>query len=242
MIAPAPASLAPPVSLDVRHVTIRVATVEDDARYRRSVELLLQHSPGFTPAAAFASAQEAVAVVDRAARQGTKPGWDLVLMDLELPGMGGIEAIGRIKARLPDVAVVVLTVFEHPATVLQAICAGADGYLVKSAPPEELLAQLTAVMSGGSPLTAGVARTVLELIRRFGPSAAGADGPTRLNLTEREQQVLRGLVDGLSYKQVAAHLGVSLDTVRSHVRGMYGKLQVHGAAEAVRRAIEERLV
>jgi DNA-binding NarL/FixJ family response regulator len=135
-----------------------------------------------------------------------------------------------------------LTVFEHPATVLQAICAGADGYLVKSAPPEELLAQLTAVMSGGSPLTAGVARTVLDLVRRFGPTASGADGPTRLNLTEREQQVLRGLVDGLSYKQVAAHLGVSLDTVRSHVRGMYGKLQVHGAAEAVRRAIEERLV
>jgi DNA-binding NarL/FixJ family response regulator len=238
------ATLVGPVTTREIPLPIRVATVEDDERYRHSLELLFRHAPGFALAGAFASAEDALAELAGASSRGGAPGWDLVLMDLELPGLNGIEAIRRIKERLPQAAIVVLTVFEQPATVLQAICAGADGYLVKRTPPDELTLQLTAVVNGGSPLTAGVARTVLELVRRFTPAASDAPGaePTRLDLTDREQEVLRGLVQGMSYKQVAAHLRVSLDTVRTHVRGIYRKLQVHGAAEAVRRAIEERLV
>ena len=138
---------------------------------------------------------------------------------------------------------VVLTVFEQSGTILEAICAGADGYLVKRTPPSRLVLELRDVMQGGSPLSAGVASTVLGLLRR---EAAGRGqwrgGEARLGLTDREQDVLRCLVEGMQYKTVADHLEISLDTVRSHVRSVYGKLQVHSVAEAVSRAIRERLV
>jgi DNA-binding NarL/FixJ family response regulator len=128
--------------------------------------------------------------------------------------------------------------------VLDAIRAGADGYLLKQTPPAELLAELRAVRAGGAPLTAGVARTVLDLLRTgAGGRATGRTGaPARLDLTDREQDVLRCLVQGLAYKQAASRLGISIDTVRAHVRNIYGKLRVHTAAEAVGRAVRERLV
>ncbi|HEY6853049.1 MAG TPA: response regulator transcription factor, partial [Gemmatimonadales bacterium] len=170
--------------------------------------------------------------------------WDLVLMDLELPGMSGIEATRRVKALSPRTAVVVLTVFEEPATVLEAICAGADGYLLKRTPPERLLAELRSIFEGHSPLSGAVAHTVLDLVRRMGPGSPAEDpgSPTRLELSEREQEVLRCLVDGMGYKQTAERLAVSLDTVRTYIRRIYGKLQVHSVAEAVSRAVRERLV
>lgn len=226
-----------------RLVTIRVVAIEDDSRYRASLEALLEHSPGFTLAGSFASPVAALAFVE----ESPPPPWDLVLMDLELPGISGIEATRRLKAVLPGVPVVVLTVFEEPRTVLEAICAGADGYLAKRTPPEHLLGELRAVVQGGAPLSSGVAQTVLSLLRHLGPkkrpSLGGAKrSPTRLDLTEREQQVLRCLVQGMVYKQVAHELGITLDTVRTHVRNVYSKLQVHSVAEAVGRAIREGLV
>ena len=221
-------------------MTARVATVEDDARYRSSLEALLRLSPGVELAGSFGSPAEALAQVE--ARPG--PAWDLVLMDLELPGMSGIEATRRIKHALPETRVVVLTVFEDPPTILEAICAGADGYLTKDTPPGELLEQIRAVLAGGAPLTAAVAGTVIELVRRLGGGApTGGDGGARgFALTSREQDVLRGLTTGLAYKQIAAELDISLDTVRTHVRRIYGKLQVHSVAEAVTRALREGLV
>ncbi len=224
-------------------MTARTVVVEDDARYRASLEVLFAHAPGFTLAASFGSAQLALAAASDA-RFGAESAWDLALMDIELPGINGIEAVRRLKEKLPELKVVMLTVFEEPRTVLSAICAGADGYLLKNTPPPELLEQLAVVMAGGAPLTAGVARTVLDLVRS-GPAPAETApqaAPRRLNLTEREQEVLRGLVRGMAYKEVAARLGVTLDTVRSHVKAVYRKLQVHSVAEAVGRAIHERLV
>lgn len=202
--------------------------------------MLLQRSDGFALAASFGSALPALAYLDRA---GSGCPWDLVLMDLDLPQMKGIEATREVKSRAPRMPVVVLTVFEEPATILQAICAGADGYLLKRMPAPELLSQLRSIADGGAPLTAGVASTVLNLLRTHPsrPEFAGP-GPARLDLTEREQEVLRGLVGGLAYKQVADVLGISLDTVRTHIRSVYRKLQVHSVAEAVSRAIRERLV
>jgi DNA-binding NarL/FixJ family response regulator len=130
-----------------------------------------------------------------------------------------------------------------PRSVLRAICAGADGYLLKSTLPDELLEQVRAVAAGGSTLTAGVARTVLELLRERTSAADTAGGdPSRLGLTAREQEVLRGLVRGLSYKLVARDLEIGVETVRSHIRSIYRKLQVHTATEAVARAVRERLV
>lgn len=223
---------------------LRVAIVEDDPRYRESLELLLSVHPGLDLVDTFGSGVAALERVGTSAATGSPP-WDLVLMDLDLPGLSGIETTRRLKPLLPGVLVVVLTVFEEPPRILEAICAGADGYLLKRTPPAELLEQLDVVAAGGAPLTAGVARTVLDLVRGRGVGTSGADAgplPGGPPLSQRERDVLRGLVDGLAYKQVADQLGVSLDTVRTHVRGLYRKLQVHSVAEAVGRALREGLV
>lgn len=221
-------------------VTIRVAAVEDNGRYRESLTTLLAHAPGFSLVGAYDAAPPALAALASGSR------WDLVLMDLELPGMNGIEATRRIKATAPGTAVVVLTVFEEPGTVLEAICAGADGYLLKRTPPEQLLAELKAIVDGYSPLSGAVARTVLDLVRRLGAGETAPNrhttAPSRLELSDREQDVLRCLVDGMGYKQTAERLDLSLDTVRTYIRRVYRKLQVHSVAEAVSRAVRERLV
>ncbi len=223
---------------------MRIAIIEDNPRYRDSLELLFTQAEGFVLAASFESGQAALAEAEKLAQSGTVPPWDLVLMDIHLPGLNGIETARRLKARLPELAVVMLTVFEAPRTILEAISAGADGYLLKKASASDILAQLRMIRAGGAPLTAGVARTVLQLLRATRPESAEtpADTAARLTLTQREQEVLQGLVRGLAYKQVADHLCISLDTVRSHVRAVYKKLQVHSVAQAVARAVRDRLV
>ncbi len=213
---------------------IRVVTVEDDPRYRASLETLLRHSPEFELAGSFGSPVEAL---ERLEEGGGAP--DLVLMDLELPGIDGIECTRRIKALFPAAAVVMLTVFEDRARLVEAITAGADGYLLKRTPAMLLLEQLRSVMAGGSPLSAGVARMVLEIIRQIEPKG---DEPAEVDLTPRERDVLSCLVQGMSYKAVARGLGISIDTVRSHIRAVYRKLQVNNVAEAVGRALREGLV
>ena len=216
---------------------IRVVAVEDDARYRASLEVLLRHSEDFELADSFATPANALERLD-----GTR--CDLVLMDLDLPGMSGIECTRRLKAGLPNVPVVVLTVFEDRATIIEAICAGADGYLLKRTSAEELLLQLRAIVDGGSPLSAGIARTVLDLVRHLNERASGRKlvSDDTVSLTDREREVLGCLVQGMSYKAVARTLDISIDTVRSHIRGVYGKLQVHSVAEAVSRALQSGLV
>jgi DNA-binding NarL/FixJ family response regulator len=223
---------------------LRVVIIEDDTRYRSSLEQLFSRAAGFTLAAGFPAATHAVRLAETAVGRLEPPPWDLVLMDIEMPAMNGIEATRRLKAALPGLKVVVLTVFEQPATILEAICAGADGYLLKKSRANELLEGLRAVAEGGSPLTPNVARSLLDLVRASRPGAAGggATEPTRLDMTEREQQVLRALTEGLSYKQAADVLGITLGTVRTHITSIYRKLQVHSVAEAVSRAVRERLV
>jgi DNA-binding NarL/FixJ family response regulator len=223
---------------------IRVLAVEDDARYRASLEVLLRHTEDFALAGSYATPAAVLAALEPGEDPDGPPACDLVLMDLEMPGMSGVECTRRVKALLPDVAVVVLTVFEDRDTIVEAISAGADGYLLKRTPASQLLQQLRDVMAGGSPLSAGVARTVLDLVRQLnrpGPSRA-APGPPAVDLTPREAEVLGCLVQGMSYKATAASLGISIDTVRTHIRAIYGKLQVRNVADAVRRALREKLV
>jgi DNA-binding NarL/FixJ family response regulator len=223
---------------------VRVALVEDNERFRSTLERFVAELPGFALAASYGAAARALADLEGPAADGGPPPWDLVLMDLELPGMGGIEATRRIKAMAPGVFVVVLTVFEDPATILEAISAGADGYLVKRAKAPELRAQLTSIVRDGAPMTPGVARTLLTFVRE----SAGAGhpttdpAPTRLDLTGREQDVLRCIVHGRSYQQTAEDLGIGLETVRTHIRNLYRKLQVHTVAEAVALAIRKKLI
>jgi DNA-binding NarL/FixJ family response regulator len=223
-------------------VTTRLVAVEDDRRYRASLETLFAHATGFRLVETFASGDAALNRVEGLRRRNERPPWDLVLMDLELPGTDGITCTRALKERIPGLSVVVVTVLEDANAVLQAICAGADGYLTKRTPPAEILAELQTIMGGGSPLSAGVARTVLTLLRSQATPRRGALEAARFELTERELAVLQGLVQGFPYKRVADELGISIDTVRSHVRHVYAKLQVHSVAQAVGRAIREGLV
>jgi DNA-binding NarL/FixJ family response regulator len=216
---------------------IDVVVIEDDPLYRESLVTLLTHTPAFRFTGAWDSAVTALESLEAA----TSPP-RLVLMDMDLPGMRGSEATRRLKLRWPEILVIVLTVFEEPAPILEAICAGADGYLLKRSTPAELLEQFRIVVEGGSPLTPEVARTVMKLLRQQDDPSAAPRGEVASQLTGRERDVLRGLVDGLAYKQVAERLGISIDTVRTHVRGLYRKLQVHSVAEAVTRALRERLI
>jgi DNA-binding NarL/FixJ family response regulator len=223
---------------------LRIAVIEDDHRYRASLEQLFAHTTGFRLAGSFVSPPAAIAAAEHGLQHEGFP-WDIVMMDLEMPQMNGIEATRRLKALRPALKVVVLTVFEDPAAILEAVSAGADGYLLKKARARELLDGVRAVAEGGAPLTAEVARKVLDVLRTVNaaPVAPGlGTSPTRVDLTEREQQVLRALVEGFSYKQAGDKLGISLGTVRSHVGAIYRKLQVHNVAEAVSRALRQRLL
>jgi len=220
---------------------VRVVVVEDDPRFRKTLETLMGHAPGFELAASFASAEAALREAVRAEQDGRIEGWDLVLMDISLGGMNGIRATERLRELDADVPIVVLTVFEQPSVIVEAIAAGASGYLLKKTNARELLFQLRSVVEGGAPLTPAVASTVLDLLRSGVLSPGGVD-PTRLDLTEREQEVLRCLVDGCKYKEAAERLGIGIETVRTHIRGVYSKLQVHSVAAAVREAILRGLV
>ena len=218
---------------------VRVAIVDDDAPYRGAIADLLGLESSFEVVASFGDARQLLA----AAAKAPAPHWDLVLMDIEMPGLDGISAARELKARLPDALVVMLTAFEEPDRIVRAILAGADGYLVKRSDAREVLEEIRAVVAGGSPMTPSVARSVLATVRAGMPLPADApDGLARYGLSEREADVLRALVSGKGYKEIAYDLHISVDTVRSHIRKVYRKLQVHSAPEAVARAIRERLV
>jgi len=226
-------------------VSHRVAIVEDDPDYGPALRDLVLSEPDCERADLYETPARALAAAGRPAASGGGPPWDLVLMDIELPGFDGIEATGRLKALHPGLTVVMLTAFEDSGRILGAICAGADGYLVKKSDVGEVLEEIRAVLSGGSPLTASVARSILSVLRsdpRAGALRAASAAPTRIDLSEREIEVLRQLVQGRSYKEIGAALFISADTVRSHIRKIYRKMQVHSASAAVSRAIREGIV
>ena len=213
---------------------MRIAIVEDDDPYRSAIAALFELANGFGPAIQFSRADEALKAL-RSAGPGAAP-WDLVLMDIEMPGMDGIAATAAMKAALPSVPIVMLTAFEDPERILAAIRAGADGYLLKRSDPSDILEEVRCVAAGGSPLTPSVARSIVAHLRVAAPTAPARK--EEWNLSERERDVLRQLVEGQSYKQIAAALNVSIDTVRTHLRHVYRKMQVHSAGEAISRAIK----
>jgi len=223
-------------------MTMRIAIVEDDGPYRDAVAALFELAGGFGVAAQFSRADDALAAA-RAAQADGVP-WDLVLMDIEMPGIDGIAATSALKQVLPAVPVVMLTAFEDPERILAAIRAGADGYLLKRSDPSDILEEVRSIAAGGSPLTPSVARSILAHVRTETPAVATVPKPasTEWNLSEREMDVLRKLVEGLSYKQIADALCVSIDTVRTHLRHVYRKMQVHSAGEAISRAIKSGVV
>jgi DNA-binding NarL/FixJ family response regulator len=218
---------------------VRTVLVEDDRVYRSALRQILDHQPPFRCAAEYDHAAQVLRALDR-----PRPPWDLVLMDLHLPDGSGIDATREIKQAVPDLPVVVVTVFDEPATILSAICAGADGYVLKSTPLDEMIDLLSGVLRGGSSVTPEVARTVLALVREATPSTAARslESDLRLVLSQREQDVLREIARGQQAKQIAADLEISVHTVRTYVRRIYEKLHVATLPEAVAAAIRAGLV
>lgn len=203
--------------------------IEDNAAYRRATERALRERPGADDVRAFASCEEALA----GAAAGVP---DVVLLDVGLPGMDGIEGIGRLKALAPEASILVLTVFEDDDKIFRAICAGASGYLLKSEPMRRILAAIEEAKAGGSPMNPRVARRVLAMFTKLAPARKD------YGLTPREEEVLRLMVEGAVKKQIADRLGLNPHTVDYAMRCIYRKLHVNCQAAAVSRAVKDGLI
>jgi DNA-binding NarL/FixJ family response regulator len=210
--------------------TIKVAIVEDEREIRESLALLVNGTDGYVCIGSYRSMEEAL---ERIPRQVP----DVVLSDIGLPGMNGIDGIRLLKERHPDLLVLMLTVYDDDERIFDAMCAGACGYLLKKTPPARLLESVKEVVQGGAPMSPEVARRVIALFRDVRP-------PDRADyhLTPHEKRLLKLFVEGHNYKTAAAELQVSVNTVNFHVRSIYDKLQVHSRSEAVVKALVNRLV
>ncbi|MGA2247408.1 MAG: response regulator transcription factor [Verrucomicrobiota bacterium] len=200
---------------------ITVAIVEDNETVRNTMRELIDATPRLRCGGAYATAKEAMAEIPR-----LQP--DVVLMDIHLPGESGIACTARLKARMPDLQVIILTVYKDIELIFQALKAGASGYLLKRAPTEEVLRAIVDVHSGGAPMTSEIARLVVQSFR---PTAA--IGIQEQGLSPRELEILVRLCDGLTNKEIAVKLGISAETVRTHLGHIYEKLHVQGRTEAV---------
>jgi len=210
--------------------SISVVIVEDNEDLREGLSQLIQGTPGYQCVGAFGDCSRFLGGLDK-----LRP--SVVLMDIGLPGMSGIEGVRKLKARLPEVEVLMLTVFEDDEKIFDSLCAGASGYILKKTPPAKILEAIQELHEGGAPMTAKIARRVL---RMFQPAAEAASPAAQL--TNREQQILAGLVKGMSYKMISSVYSISIDTVRSHVRHIYGKLHVNSKVQAITLAMKNKLL
>jgi DNA-binding NarL/FixJ family response regulator len=201
---------------------------DDNALLRRSLEELLSLSGDFVVTGSFDHALQAEAEVQQSAP-------DLILMDIDMPGRTGIEAVQKIRAANKKVPILMLTVFEDNTHILDAICAGASGYLLKKHVSEKLVPAIREVLADGAALSPAVARMIIAAMQQ----TAQKD---RYDFTQREKEILQLLCKGNSYKMIAAELHIGFETVRSYIKKIYEKLQVHSATEAVIKALNERLV
>jgi DNA-binding NarL/FixJ family response regulator len=208
---------------------IRVAIVEDNRQIREGLRFLIGGTPGFQITGAFDSVEQA--------RGGIADGSpQVILMDIGLPGMSGVDGIRMFKESYPSWQFLVLSVYDDDHRVFDAMCAGACGYLLKKTPPARLIESIREIADGGAPMSPEIARRVVELFRTVRPPAQADYG-----LTPHESRLLRMLVEGHNYKTAAAELGVSVNTVSFHMRKVYDKLQVHSKSEAVAKALRDRL-
>ena len=209
---------------------INVCIFEDNKALKESMSALIENSAGYQLAGAWPDASKAVQVIKEC-----EP--DVVLMDIHMPGINGIEAVLIIKKQFPHVQILMQTVFEEDDKVFASICAGASGYVLKNTAPTRLLEAIREVHEGGAAFTPSIARKVLKMAAHQNSNPA-----EYINLSDREKEVLQKLVEGMSYKMVAASLKISFDTVHSHIANIYAKLHVNSKSEAVAKAIKQRLV
>ncbi len=200
---------------------IRIALVEDDKTVREGLQMLLNGSPGFTCVAAYNSGEDALAGIPDMLPEVT-------LMDINLPGINGIECILKLKEQQLPILFIMLTVFEDADAIFRSLSAGACGYLLKHTPPAKLLEAIQDVYRGGSPMSGEIARKVVQSFQQV-----PAKNHDQANLTKREEEILNLLSQGYFYKEIAHSLSISVETVRTHIRNIYEKLQVRTRTEAI---------
>lgn len=207
-----------------------VAVIEDQREIRESLRLLIDGSPGFQCVGAFGSMEDAL-------RNALWSGAKVACIDIGLPGMSGIEGMKILRQRYPEMQLIALTVYEDDDRIFGALCAGASGYLLKNTPPARLLDALQEAESGGSPMSPGVARRVVQLFCKYQPPKMA-----HYDLTPHEIRLLSLLADGYNYKTAATKLDVSINTIAFHMKHIYEKLHVHSKSEAVSRALRDGIV
>jgi DNA-binding NarL/FixJ family response regulator len=209
---------------------ISVSIVEDNDKLRGTLAKVIGRAEGFRFVSDYANAEDAVADLPKA-----KP--DVVLMDINLPGMNGVECVRKLKSILPKIQVMMLTVYEDTENIFNALAAGANGYMLKRTPTKELLEAIREVNRGGSPMTTHIARMVVQSFQKpVAPASASTDDLAELS--EREQQVLDLLAQGLIYKEIAEKLNIGYETVHTYIRRIYEKLQVRTRTEAVAKFLQ----
>jgi DNA-binding NarL/FixJ family response regulator len=209
---------------------IKILIYEDNPQLREGLSMLINGSDGFEVLAAYKNCNDVVAEVE-----AWKP--DVILMDIDMPGVNGIEGLKLIRKINADVKILMLTVFDDNKNVFESLKAGANGYVLKKTPPAKLLEYINEAASGGAPMTSSIASQVLKMFAEV-KDPVHAD----YHLSEREKQVLQFLVNGYSYKMIAAEMFIAIDTVRSHIKKVYEKLHVNSKSEAVAKAFKDNIV
>jgi DNA-binding NarL/FixJ family response regulator len=214
----------------MKEMSIRVAIFDDNNSLRKSLYQLVNGSDGFKCVGSFEDCLDLVKNIEE-----TKP--DVVLMDIQMPGINGIEGVKMIKEKYPNIKILMQTIFEDNEKIFHSILAGASGYILKNTSPSRILDFIKETYEGGAPMSPSVATKVLKIVAET--SAPKVD---TFNLSEREKEVLSCLVKGMSYKLIADACLISIDTVRGHIRNIYEKLHVHSKSEAVVKAIKGNIV
>ena len=211
---------------------IKVTLFEDNRHLRESLTYLINGAEGLSCSAAFADCNDLLYQIKKSTP-------DVVLMDIELPGMNGIEAVKIIKPHFPEIQILMQTVFHDDDNIFNAICAGASGYILKTTSPSGYIEAIQDVHNGGSPMTGSIARKVLELFQK---NTNHAKPTSDYQLTPKEKEILQQLVKGKSFKMIADTIGSTYETVRTHMKNIYAKLHVNSNTEAVSKALQEKIV
>lgn len=208
---------------------IKISIIEDHTGFRKAMENLVELAPDFQLINSFVTADEAIKNFS-----GTE---NVILLDIQMPGISGIDAIPIIKKNYPDIKIIMLTMFDNDDNIMKAILNGANGYLLKKSTPEQIISAVKEVMDGGAPMNSNIANKVLNLFKKHIPTSN-----KNFALTKREIEILNLLVEGFENKTIAEKLFISVQTVRNHIRHIYNKLHVHSKSQAVVKAIREGLI
>lgn len=207
----------------------QIAIFDDNTRIRNSLQMLLDGMHDFVVTGAFADTSN----LTEKLLQSTP---DVILMDIDMPGMNGIDSVKQVRLLRPDVIIIMQTVFDDEERIFRSLQAGAHGYLTKDTPPLKMVQAIEEALNGGSPMTPGIARKVTSYFKQLAPAK------DEFNLSVREKEILQHLCNGLSYKMISAQMNIAYETVHSHIRRIYQKLQVNSLGEAIATAFRKKII